>query len=195
MYLYVTSSPHWLLCPHHWAQQSKENYPAEHGAGWSNFDNGCESVWYQCQNKRNIDWDPKTNIAITPSDPGFKKFQIYAATVDAETIMNIKMSTCRHCISSHQIKNKRHHHFSHLGTMTRRIILPFFRTKFGRQRWRATLIPFSIFKIFSIWLTRMLSLRTAALLALLAETPVFFVRLWNVLGRYYYKQTVRLSCS
>ena len=84
MALYVPSSPHRLLCTHHWYKPVKENYPDKHGTGCSNFDDVCELFYYQCQYKRTITWDPKTNIAIIRSDPGFKNFHIYAATVGAD---------------------------------------------------------------------------------------------------------------
>ena len=82
--LYVPSSTHWLLCPHHWAQQVKDNYTAKHGTGCSKFDDVCEMFWDQRQYKSTINWDPKSNIAIISSALGFKKFHVCAAILDAK---------------------------------------------------------------------------------------------------------------
>jgi hypothetical protein len=80
-----------LLAPQHWAQVAKDNYPSVNGTCCLTTDKSVILYWSQRRYTRTVPLDPKSNIGIMRSAPGFQRFSAFCSEVsdyDDEVALN-----------------------------------------------------------------------------------------------------------
>ena len=90
------------MSPQHWAQDTNDNLPNKRGTWCGTFDDSCELHWDQCKYKRTVPYDPRSNVPVMRSTPGFKTYRIYQA-IDRYSDPDPLEETCICAAAKHTI--------------------------------------------------------------------------------------------
>ena len=71
---YAPSAPCRLLSPQHWSQVANDHKPQPHGTWCATYDDSMELWWDQQRYKRTVKLNPKTNVGIMYSSPGYEGY-------------------------------------------------------------------------------------------------------------------------
>ena len=70
-----------LLSPQHWAQMTKDDYPIQHGTCCITTGSCIQLMWNQRKHIKTIPLDPKSNIGIMRTTPGYTKFNAFCSDI------------------------------------------------------------------------------------------------------------------
>jgi hypothetical protein len=78
---YYAPQGEWFSSPQHWAQVAKDNYPALDGPCCITTGTHIKLLWNQRKSIKTVPLNPKSNIGIMRSAPGYNKFQAFCSEV------------------------------------------------------------------------------------------------------------------
>ncbi|KAL7561622.1 hypothetical protein ACA910_001490 [Epithemia clementina (nom. ined.)] len=81
----VPKAPTRLLAPQHWAQTTRDHAPIQEGTGCLTTSKEIILFWKQRQHRKTIPLSATTNVGVTTTAPGIKKYHAYCAQVEGQT--------------------------------------------------------------------------------------------------------------